>query len=80
MTVVLFRPIHMLLTEPIVACFAIYVASNFAVLFGFLAAIPLVFTTAYGFSEEQAGLPFIAIRVGCILTIPTMLLLDRTMY
>lgn len=70
----------MLLTEPIVASFAIYVAFNFAVLFGLLASIPLVFTTVYGFNDEQAGLPFIAIGIGCILTIPTMLVIDRTMY
>jgi MFS family permease len=80
MTVVLFRPIHMLFTEPIVTFFAIYVAFNFAVLFGFLDAIPFVFATTYGFSDEQAGLPFIAIGVGCIMTIPTMLLLDQIIY
>ncbi|TVY41892.1 Polyamine transporter [Lachnellula subtilissima] len=52
MTVVLFRPIHMLFTEPIVA----------------------------SFSHAQSGLPFIAISIGCLLSIPTMLLLDRIFY
>jgi len=80
MTVVLFRPIHMLFTEPIVASFAIYVSFNFAVLFGFMSSIPLVFTAVYGFSHAQSGLPFIAIGIGCLLSIPTMLLLDRTFY
>ncbi|TVY44468.1 Polyamine transporter [Lachnellula occidentalis] len=80
MTVVLFRPIHMLFTEPIVAGFAIYVSFNFAVLFGFLASIPLIFTTVYGFSHAQSGLPFISIAIGCLLSIPTMLLLDRIFY
>lgn len=80
LTVVLFRPIHMLFTEPIVASFAIYVSFNFAVLFGFLASIPLIFTTVYGFSDSQSGLPFIAIAIGCLLAIPTMMLLDRTLY
>jgi hypothetical protein len=80
MTVVLFRPVHMLFTEPIVISFAIYVSFNFAVLFGFLASIPLIFTTVYDFSHAQSGLPFISIAIGCLISIPTMLLLDRTLY
>jgi hypothetical protein len=80
MTVVIFRPIHMLFTEPIVASFAIYVAFNFAVLFGFLASIPLIFTSVYGFTHAQSGLPFIAIAIGCLLSIPTMSLLDLVLY
>jgi hypothetical protein len=80
MGVVHFRPIHMLLTEPIVISFAIYVSFNFAVLFGFLASIPVIFGTVYHFSNEQTGLPFIAIAIGCLLSVPTMSLLDRTLY
>lgn len=80
MTVVLSRQIHMLFTEPIVASFAIYVSFNFAVLFGFLASIPLIFTSVYGFTHAQSGLPFIAIAIGVLLSIPTMMLLDRTLY
>jgi hypothetical protein len=40
MGAVLFRPIHMLLTGPIVISFAVYISFNFAVHFGFLAPIP----------------------------------------
>ena len=71
----------MLLTEPIVTSFAIYVSFNFAVLFGFLASIPLIFTKVYGLSHEESGLPFIAIAVGVLLSIlPTMTLLDSILY
>jgi hypothetical protein len=80
LTVVLFRPIHMLLTEPIVSAFAIYVSFNFAVLFGFLASIPLVFTSTYNFTHAQTGFPFLAIALGVLLSIPTMLLLDLYLY
>jgi MFS family permease len=79
-TVVLFRPVHMLLTEPIVTSFSIYVSFNFSVLFGFLPAIPYVFDTVYNFTPEQQGLPFIAIAIGCILGVPTQLALDRFFY
>jgi hypothetical protein len=80
MVVVISRPIHMLLTEPIIASFAIYVSFNFAVLFGFLASIPLIFTTVYNFTHAQSGLPFLAIAIGVLLSIPTMLLIDRILY
>jgi len=80
MTAVLFRPVHMLFTEPIVTSFAMYVSFNFAVLYGFLASIPLIFTTVYDFSHAQSGLPFISIAIGCSLSVFTLLLLDRTLY
>ncbi len=57
----------MLLTEPIVAYFSIYSAFNFAVLFGFFACEPYVYTTTYNFSIGEAGLVFLATGVGCLL-------------
>jgi hypothetical protein len=53
---------------------------NFAVLFGFLTSIPLIFSSVYNFSSPKSGLPFIAIAVGCLLSILTMSLLDRALY
>lgn len=41
--VTVLRPIRMLVTEPIVAYFSTYTAFNFAVLFGFFDAFPIVF-------------------------------------
>jgi hypothetical protein len=79
-TVTVIRPLHMLLTEPIVLSFSIYIAFNFAVLFGFLPAIPLVFTKVYHFTDEQSGLPFLGIFVGCALGVPTTILIDRILY
>ncbi len=70
----------MLFTEPIVTSFAVYVSFNFAVLFGFLTSIPLIFETEYGFTHAQSGLPFIAIAIGVLLSIPTMSLLDYALY
>jgi hypothetical protein len=78
--VVLFRPIHMLLTEPIVISFAVYISFNFAILFRFLTLIPLIFSRVYNFSNAQSGLPFIAIAVGCLLSLLTRSLLGRTLY
>jgi MFS family permease len=79
-TVTLLRPIHMLLTESIVLSFSIYIAFNFAVLFSFLPAIPLVFTDIYRFNDEQSGLPFLGLFVGCAFGIPTAVVIDRILY
>lgn len=79
-TVTLVRPLHMLATEPIVAFLSLYVAFNFAVLFCFFAAFPYVFGTVYGFSTEQSGLVFLAIGIGSLFSVPTVLICDRVFY
>src|SRR6187399_285795 len=55
-TIALFRPIHMLFTEPIVGLVSLYVATEFATLFSFFAAVPYTFGRVYHFSLEQTGL------------------------
>ncbi|MCJ1299993.1 hypothetical protein MMC08_002787 [Hypocenomyce scalaris] len=80
LTVTLFRPIHMILTEPIVACFSLYVGFNFSVLFAFFAAFPIVFEGVYGFDPGFSGLTFLAIGVGCIISAGTTFILDRVLY
>lgn len=80
MTVTLIRPLHMLLTEPIVAFLSLYVAFNFSILFGFFAAFPYVFSSVYGFDTEQSGLVFLAIGIGCCFAVPTVLICDRYIY
>ncbi|KAJ5106417.1 hypothetical protein N7456_003092 [Penicillium angulare] len=79
-TVALLRPIQMLLTEPIVAFVCLYVACEFATLFCFFAAVPLVFGGVYGFGLEDSGLVFLAIVVGCLLGAVTVLLCDVFLY
>jgi hypothetical protein len=80
LSVTLLRPLHMLLTEPIVGFLSFYVAFNFSILLNFFAAFPYVFKSVYAFSTEDAGLVFLAIGVGSLLAVPTCLLCDRYMY
>ncbi|KAF2458819.1 MFS multidrug transporter-like protein [Lineolata rhizophorae] len=80
LTVTLFRPVHMLFTEPIVAFLSLYNSFAFAVLFTFFAAFPRIFMGTYGFSESQAGLPFVAVFVGVMLSFVSSFTLDRLMY
>jgi hypothetical protein len=70
----------MLFTEPIVAFISLYVACEFATLFSFFAAVPLVFETIYRFDLEKSGLIFLAIVVGCFLGAFTVLLCDIFFY
>lgn len=63
----LVRPFHLLLTEPVVFWFSLWVAFSWAVLYLTLAAIPLVFQRNHGFSLQQANSVFAAMCVGAAL-------------
>jgi hypothetical protein len=71
------RPIHMIFTEPIVAAFGVYVAFNFAILYGFFAAFPAVFEDIYGFNIGESGLVFLAIALGNLIGYLAFMLIDR---
>ncbi|PNY26872.1 Polyamine transporter 4 [Tolypocladium capitatum] len=76
----LIRPVHMLLTEPIVTFLCLYVALNFGILFSFFAGVPYALTLVYGFSLEESGLAFLAIAIGCVLGMLTIMLCDALLY
>ncbi|EPS44820.1 hypothetical protein H072_1147 [Dactylellina haptotyla CBS 200.50] len=78
--VTLFRPVHMLMTEPIVLALSLYTAFTFGVLFLFFAAIPYSFGTQYHFDRRESGLIFISSVVGIILGALTFGIIDRTFY
>ena len=75
-----FRPVVMLVTEPIVVALSLYIAFNFAVLYAFFAAFPLIFSSVYNFGVEQSGLIFLAVGIGCVLASITVILIDRLIY
>ena len=77
LTVTLFRPVKMTFTDPIVGFFSLYIAFNFSVLFGFFDAFPIVFEGVYGFDRGHAGLTWLAVFVGCLLSIVTIITVDR---
>jgi MFS family permease len=78
--VTVFRPIRMLITEPIVAYFSIYTAFNFSVLFGFFDAFPIVFQGVYHFNIGESGLTFLGIGLGCSIATGIFILMDRLTY
>ncbi|MCJ1352781.1 MAG: hypothetical protein MMC33_002765 [Icmadophila ericetorum] len=77
LTVTLFRPVYMLATEPIVTFLSLYISFNFSVLFGFFDAFPIVFQGVYHFSLGESGLPWLAVLTGCILSVATIIIIDR---
>jgi multidrug resistance protein len=64
----LYRPFHLLFTEPVVFWFSLWVAFSWAVLYLTLAAIPLVFQSNHGFSLQQANSVFAAMCIASILS------------
>jgi len=79
-TVTLFRPVHMIFTEPIVGFFSFYIAFNFSVLFAFFDAFPIVFQGVYGFDLGSAGLVWLSVLIGCLLSVATVIVVDRLTY
>lgn len=53
-----YRPFHLLVTEPVVFFFSLWVSFGWAVLYLNFSSIPLVFTTNHDFNLEQNGAIF----------------------
>ncbi|KAL5353112.1 hypothetical protein ACLOAV_001142 [Pseudogymnoascus australis] len=61
------RPIHLLATEPVVFWFSLWVSFAWAVLYLTFASLPLIFRTTYSFNLEECGAVFAAMSIGGIL-------------
>lgn len=79
-TVTLFRPVHMLIAEPIVGFLSLYNAFTFSILFAFFEAFPIVFGGVFGFSTSQVGLAFLAVGLGVALGVVSAIVIDRIIY
>ncbi|KAK3485209.1 major facilitator superfamily domain-containing protein [Neurospora hispaniola] len=62
-----YRPFHLLFTEPVVFFFSLWAAFAWGVLYLTFGSIPLVFRRQYGWNIEQGGRIFVAMIVGAIL-------------
>lgn len=63
----LYRPFHLLVTEPVVFFFSLWVSFAWAVLYLTFGAISLVFKDVHNFSIEQSGAVFAAMTTGSLL-------------
>ncbi|KAG0154504.1 hypothetical protein PDIDSM_72 [Penicillium digitatum] len=76
----LLRPIHMLMSDPIVGFICLYTACKFATLFSFFAAFPLIFQGIHCFNIEDSGLVFLSIVVGSLLGTVTVIICNAFLY
>lgn len=74
------RPVHMMISEPIISFMCMYIAVNFGILFSFFAAVPYTFGGIYGFGIEQSGLVFLSVAVGCFIGLFTILACEVFLY
>lgn len=58
------KAVHMLVTEPVVFAFGLWIAFAWFVTFLFLSVIPITFEEKRGFSEGISGLPYISLCIG----------------
>lgn len=67
---VLFRPLVLLVTEPIVFMVSMISGLAFALVYLFAAVLPIVYGS-YGFTSEQSSLAFIALGIGFLCSVFT---------
>lgn len=61
------RPTKMLLTEPVVIFFTLWISFAWGILFLFFSSVVQTFSTSYGFDTFQTGLIQLAITVGALI-------------
>ncbi|PQE15833.1 hypothetical protein CJF30_00006262 [Rutstroemia sp. NJR-2017a BBW] len=64
----IYRPFHLLITEPVVLFFSLWVAFAWAVLYLTFGSIPLVFEKTHGFNIQQTGAIFAALSIASIIS------------
>jgi hypothetical protein len=60
----LVKSVKMLITEPVVFTFGLWIAFAWCVTFLFLSIIPITFEEKRGWSEGVVGLPYISLCIG----------------
>jgi hypothetical protein len=58
-----YRPFHLLVTEPVVFFFSLWVSFSWGILYLTLAAVPLVFRTNHGFNIQESGAVFASVFI-----------------
>lgn len=79
-TVLIARPVHMLLTEPIVTLVCGYGGFLFGLQYSFVVAVPRIFEHYYNFDESGQALSFLPLMVGTALAPIPLVLIDSKMY
>lgn len=76
----LIRPLHMLLTEPIVTLVCIYNGFLFGLLYLFVVASPWVYGHYYGFGATAQNLSFLGLIIGTVIAPVPLVFIDHYIY
>ncbi|EOA85360.1 uncharacterized protein SETTUDRAFT_154920 [Exserohilum turcica Et28A] len=68
LTVVLTRPLRMIIFEPLVLFTCLYLSYGYAIFYMFLQSFPIIFGGIYGFNPGETGLVFLSIGVGSLIS------------
>jgi MFS family permease len=79
-TILLVRPAHMLLTEPVVSLVCIYSGFLFGLMYTFVIASPWVYETTYNFSLTGQSLSFLGLIIGTMFGPLPLILIDLKVY
>ncbi|KAL7415406.1 MFS general substrate transporter [Mrakia frigida] len=71
------RAVKILMGEPVIFFFGLWIAMAWGITFLFLSVIPLTFAGNHGWSEGIAGLPYFGLIIGCFIGFATGLWADR---
>jgi len=61
------RPMWLLISEPLVTAFSLWIGFAWGILYGLVEAIPYVFGNLYGFNQGQIGLVYLGIIIGSLI-------------
>lgn len=64
----LYRPFHLLVSEPVVLFFSLWITFAWSVLYLLFSAVPLIFQTRYNFDVAQSCAVFAAVLIAAILS------------
>ncbi|GAM85035.1 hypothetical protein ANO11243_030380 [Dothideomycetidae sp. 11243] len=76
----LLRPLHMLVTEPIVSFLCLYMSFQFGLLYAFVVSSPKIYSEVYNFSPTSQALTFIGLIIGVLLASLFLILLELFYY
>lgn len=80
LTTLFIRPIHMMLTEPVVTLICLYNGFMFGLMYTFVVASPWVFEHYYGFSLIGQSLSFLGLNIGTMVAPIPLILIDLKVY
>ncbi|KAG9499084.1 hypothetical protein J7337_009896 [Fusarium musae] len=79
LTVVLTRPLRMIISEPIVTTSCAYLSLVYSIFYMSFQAFPIIFQDVYGLSPGVTGLAYLPIFGGAALTLPIFWAWDNTL-